>query len=115
MYHPHQELHHIKKENIGLIEVMGLAVLPSRLKGELADLADALVEGRDIHSDEALEKHADWAGELKTRYTFTRENAMGILQKEVGVVFAQVLEHAGVYKCTPEGREAFLRFIESVK
>lgn len=115
VYHPHQELHHIKKENIGLIEVMGLAVLPSRLKGELADLADALAEGRDISSGEALEKHADWAEELKTRYTFTRENAMGILQKEVGVVFATVLEHAGVYKCTPEGREAFLRFIRSVK
>jgi len=114
VYHPHQELHHIKKENIGLIEVMGLAVLPSRLKGELADLADALAEGRDIRSNEALEKHADWAEELKTRYTFTRENAMGILQKEVGVVFATVLEHAGVYKCTPEGREAFLRFIHSV-
>ena len=114
VYHPHQELHHIKKENIGLIEVMGLAVLPSRLKGELADLADALAEGRDIRSDEALEKHADWAEELQTRYTFTRENAMDILQKEVGVVFAQVLEHAGVYKCTDEGREAFLRFIHSV-
>ena len=115
VYHPHQELHHIKKENIGLIEVMGLAVLPSRLKGELADLADALVEGRDIRSDEALEKHADWAEELQTRYTFNRENAMGILQKEVGVVFAKVLEHAGVYKCTDEGRAAFLRFIHSVK
>ena len=115
VYHPHQALHHIKKENIGLIEVMGLAVLPSRLKGELADLADALAEGRDIRSDEALEKHADWAEELQTRYTFTRENAMGILQKEVGVVFAQVLEHAGVYKCTDEGRKAFLRFIHSVK
>ncbi len=115
VYHPHQELHHIKKENIGLIEVMGLAVLPSRLKGELADLADAMAEGRDIRADEALEKHADWAEELRTRYTFTRENAMGILQKEVGAVFAQVLEHAGVYKCTPEGREAFLRFIHSVK
>ena len=115
VYHPHQELHHIKKENIGLIEVMGLAVLPSRLKGELALLAEALVAGRDIRADEALEKHADWAEELRTRYTFTRENAMDILQKEVGVVFAQVLEHAGVYKCTPEGREAFLRFIESVK
>ena len=115
VYHPHQELHHIKKENIGLIEVMGLAVLPSRLKGELTDLADALVEGRDIRADEALEKHADWAEELKTRYTFTRENAMDILQKEVGVVFATVLEHAGVYKCTDEGRAAFLRFISSVK
>ena len=115
VYHPHQELHHIKKENIGLIEVMGLAVLPARLKGELALLAEALVAGREIRADEALEKHADWAEELRTRYTFTRENAMDILQKEVGVVFAQVLEHAGVYKCTPEGREAFLRFIESVK
>ena len=115
VYHPHQELHHIKKENIGLIEVMGLAVLPSRLKGELAALADALVAGRDIRADEALEKHNHWAEELKTRYTFTRENAMGILQKEVGVVFAKVLEHAGVYKCTDEGRAAFLRFISSVK
>ena len=115
VYHPHQELHHIKKENIGLIEVMGLAVLPSRLKGELTDLADALAEGRDIRSDGALEKHNDWAEELKTRYTFTRENAMDILQKEVGVVFATVLEHAGVYKCTDEGRAAFLRFISNVK
>ena len=115
VYHPHQELHHIKKENIGLIEVMGLAVQPSRLKGELADLADAFVEGRDIRADEALEKHNHWAEELKTRYTFTKENAMDILQKEVGVVFATVLEHAGVYKCTDEGRTAFLRFINSMK
>ena len=115
VYHPHQELHHIKKENIGLIEVMGLAVLPSRLKGELADLADAFVEGRDIRADETLEKHNHWAEELKTRYTFTKENTMDILQKEVGVVFATVLEHAGVYKCTDEGRTAFLRFINSMK
>ena len=115
VYHPHQELHHIKKENIGLIEVMGLAVQPSRLKGELADLADAFVEGRDIRADEALEKHNHWAEELKTRYTFTKENTMDILQKEVGVVFATVLEHAGVYKCTDEGRTAFLRFINSMK
>ena len=115
VYHPHQELHHIKKENIGLIEVMGLAVLPARLKGELALLAEALVAGRDIRADETLAKHADWAEELQSRYTFTRENAMDILKKEVGVVFAQVLEHAGVYKCTAEGRAAFLRFIESVK
>ena len=115
VYHPHQELHHIKKKNIGLIEVMGLAVQPSRLKGELADLADAFVEGRDIRADETLEKHNHWAEELKTRYTFTKENAMDILQKEVGVVFATVLEHAGVYKCTDEGRTAFLRFINSMK
>ena len=115
VYHPHQELHHIKKENIGLIEVMGLAVLPSRLKNELNGVAQALVRGDDLRADETLAKHADWAEELKTRYTFTRENAMEILQKEVGVVFAKVLEHAGVYKCTDEGRAAFLRFISSVR
>lgn len=114
LYHPHAELHHIKKENIGLIEVMGLAVLPARLKGELSSLADALMHGRALRGDPVLEKHADWAEELKKRYTFTAENAMDILQDEVGKVFAQVLEHAGVYKRTPEGREAFLRFVHSV-
>ena len=115
LYHPHPELHHIKKENIGLIEVMGLAVLPARLKGELAELADALVQDADLRSSETLAKHADWAEELKTRYTFTAENVTDILQSEVGAVFAQVLEHAGVYKCTPEGRAAFQRFIDSVQ
>ena len=114
VYHPHQELHHIKKENIGLIEVMGLAVLPARLKDELNGVAQALVHGDDLRADETLAKHADWAEELKTRYTFTAENAEEILRREVGAVFAQVLEHAGVFKCTPEGREAFLRFIHSV-
>ena len=115
VFHPHQELHHIKKENIGLIEVMGLAVLPSRLKGELAQLAQVLVSGGDLRADEAIAKHADWAEELKTRYTFTAENVMDILHTEVGHVFARVLEDAGVYKCTSEGREAFQRFINSVK
>ena len=115
VYHPHQELHHIKKENIGLIEVMGLAVLPARLKSELTLLAQALVQGLDLRGDEALEKHADWAEELRGRYAFTRENAMEILEREVGRVFARVLEHAGVYKCTAEGRAAFLRFINTVK
>lgn len=114
VFHPHQELHHIKKENIGLIEVMGLAVLPSRLKQEMAALADALVTGRDICQDELLAKHADWAEELKTRYTFTAQNAEEILQQEIGKVFATVLEHAGVFKCTPEGRIAFHKFIKSV-
>ena len=114
VYHPHQELHHIKKENIGLIEVMGLAVLPARLKGELAALAEALVAGSDVRADEALEKHADWAEALQQQYTFTKDNAMDILQTEVGRVFATVLEHAGVYKCTDTGRAAFMRFIESV-
>ena len=114
VYHPHQELHHIKKENIGLIEVMGLAVLPARLKDELHGVAQALVRGDDLRQDETLRKHADWAEELKTRYTFTADNAEELLRREVGAVFAAVLEHAGVYKCTPEGREAFLRFIHSV-
>ena len=114
VYHPHQELHHIKKENIGLIEVMGLAVLPARLKDELDGVARALVRGDDLRRDEALAKHADWAEELKTRHVFTAENAEDLLRQEVGAVFATVLEHAGVFKCTPEGQEAFLRFIQSV-
>ncbi len=114
IYHPHQELHHIKKENIGLIEVMGLAVLPARLKTELSDLAEAILDGRDLRSDEVLAKHADWAEELMRCHIFSRENVMTILQDEVGKVFATVLEHAGVYKCTEEGRTAFLRFIASL-
>lgn len=114
VYHPSADLHHIKKENIGLIEVMGLAVLPSRLKDELNGVAQALVRGGDLRSDEVLAKHADWAEELKTRYTFTAENAQEILRQEVGAVFATVLEHAGVFKCTAEGRDAFLRFIHTV-
>ena len=114
LYHPHEALHHIKKENIGLIEVMGLAVLPSRLDRELALLKDAILQDRDLRADETLQKHADWAEELKTRYTFKPENAEEILKQEVGAVFMQVLEDAGVYKCTPEGRRAFLRFVQSV-
>ena len=114
VYHPHAELHHIKKENIGLIEVMGLAVLPARLKDELHAVADALVSGGDLRADERTEKHADWAEELKQRYQFTAENALEILRHETGLVFSQVLEHAGVYKRTPEGRDAFLRFLKSV-
>ena len=115
VYHPHQDLHHIKKENIGLIEVMGLAVLPSRLKDELALLGEYLMEGKDIRSNEMLEKHADWVEEFRPSYgEITRENVEKILQDEVGKVFARVLEDAGVYKCTPEGRKAFGRFLESV-
>ena len=114
VFHPHADKHHIKKENIGLIEVMGLAVLPSRLKGELTALAEAVTEGRDIRADEVLAKHADWVDALKQRYTFTPENAMDILMKETGRVFSEVLEDAGVYKCTPEGRAGFLDFIREV-
>ena len=115
VYHPHGELHHIKKENIGLIEVMGLAVLPARLKGELKRLGDALVQGGDPAADPELAKHADWAVQLREKYAFTAENVDDILRDEVGRVFAQVLEHAGVFKCDRQGREAFLRFVAAVK
>ena len=114
VYHPHAKLHHIKKENIGLIEVMGLAVLPSRLKGELAALREAILSGSDIRADETLAKHADWVDELKTRHTFTAGNTEQILHQEVGAVFEQVLEDAGVYKTDKAGREAFLRFVQAV-
>lgn len=114
VYHPHQELHHIKKENIGLIEVMGLAVLPSRLKGELTKLAEYIVSGKDIRSDEEIEKHADWVEGFLPRYSsVTAENVDEILKQEVGLVFEKVLEDAGVYKFTPEGREAFARFLHA--
>ena len=112
VFHPHADKHHIKKENIGLIEVMGLAVLPSRLKGELYGLKDAILADQALTGE--LEKHALWVAELKQQYTFTEENALDILMKETGKVFAAVLEDAGVYKCTEVGRNAFLRFIEAV-
>ena len=114
VFHPHADKHHIKKENIGLIEVMGLAVLPSRLKKELSDLADAIISGADIRTDDVLSKHADWVDSLKTQYTFTPDNTLDILLQETGKVFAEVLEDAGVYKNTETGRQGFMRFISSV-
>lgn len=115
VYHPHAEKHNIKKENIGLIEVMGLAILPARLKTELQDLADYIVEKKDIRSNEALEKHADWVESFLPKHPeLNKDNVMDILKEEVGHVFVGVLEDAGVYKCTPEGREAFMRFIETL-
>ncbi len=118
VYHPHAKLHHIKKENIGLIEVMGLAVLPARLKDEMDKLADAILAGEDIRKDETLEKHADWVDEFLPKYApdtrGTKEELMEILHKEIGDVFMQVLEDAGVYKRTEEGMEAFGRFIETL-
>ncbi len=114
VYHPHAELHHIKKENIGLIEVMGLAVLPARLKAELAALGEALVNGSDLRADPLTASHADWAEAFAAQYTITADNVDEIVQKEVGLVFATVLEHAGVYKRTEEGKQAFLRFVQSV-
>ena len=115
VYHPHAELHHIKKENIGLIEVMGLAVLPARLKDELEHLQTAILAGRDLRVDEELAKHADWVDELKQKYdSFTEENIGKIIRDEVGIVFMKVLEHAGIYKRTEQGQKAFLKFVEYV-
>ena len=115
VYHPHAHLHHIKKENIGLIEVMGCAILPARLRKEMADLREAVLTGRDYHSDEALAKHADWMDEIRARRSdLTEANLEEVLKEEIGHVFAKVLEDAGVYKRTEEGRAAFLRFTESV-
>ena len=114
VYHPHAELHHIKKENIGLIEVMGLAVLPARLKEELAAVADALASGADLRVNELTAKHADWAEGFASSYTITAENALSIVKQETGKVFAMVLEHTGVYARTTEGLTAFLRFLDSV-
>lgn len=115
VYHPHANLHHIKKENIGLIEVMGLAVLPARLKKEMELLAAAIVGGTDIRGDALLEKHADWVEEFRPKYDkITEDNVEDILHKETGSVFVQVLEDAGVYKRTPEGQAAFDRFVQSL-
>lgn len=124
VYHPHAKLHHIKKENIGLIEVMGLAVLPARLKKEMADLEQALLDGTSIREDEVLEKHADWVEEFLPKYGFTfgtglegevtPERLHEIVQTEIGLVFMEVLKDAGVYKCTEEGRSAFMRFVDKV-
>lgn len=112
VFHPHAELHHIKKENIGLIEVMGLAVLPARLKAELAAVEAAILSGAPLGGE--LEKHAPWAETLKQKHRFTKDNITTILQQEVGLVFARVLEHAGVYKRDETGRAAFHRFVEYV-
>ena len=113
VFHPHAKLHHIKKENIGLIEVMGLAVLPARLKGEMELLRQYILEGKDIHSNDQIAKHADWVDEFLPAYTdISADNIDHILEQEVGKVFCQVLEDAGVYKNTEEGRKAFHRFLE---
>lgn len=124
VYHPHAKLHHIKKENIGLIEVMGLAVLPARLKDEMTALEEVLLDGRSIRKDSVLAKHADWVEEFLPKYGITPGTALEdvvtpeklheMIQKEIGLVFMQVLKDAGVYKCTEEGRAAFARFVDYV-
>ena len=114
LYHPAPKLHHIKKENIGLIEVMGLAVLPARLSGELALLEKAILSGESIRDNPTISHHADWAEEFMSRETITAENARQIIEKEVGRVFSEVLADAGVFKRTPDGKAAFRRFVEQI-
>ena len=115
LYHPRPEYHHIKKENIGLIEVMGMAVLPARLKSELSRLAEAMLSGEDIRSIPEIEKHADWADEIRKNYTdINEDNVMDILHEETGKVFVNVLKDCGVYPATPEGRRKVIKFLESV-
>lgn len=114
VYHPHADVHHIKKENIGLIEVMGLAVLPARLRDEIATMCEYIKVGKDFADNADIEKHKEWFDGIKDKYTFTPDNTEKILKKEIGAVFERVLEDAGVYKRTDEGKAAFLRFIDSV-
>ena len=114
VYHPHADVHHIKKENIGLIEVMGLAVLPARLKNEIQTMKQYILEGRDFSENEDIVKHKKWFESIKNSYEFTPENTEDILCNEIGRVFERVLEDAGVYKRTDEGHKAFLRFIDNV-
>lgn len=113
-YHPHPEYHHIKKENIGLIEVMGLAVLPSRLKNEISLLKDAMINGKDITADERIAKHKQWADMIMDKYDITPENCEDIIKQEIGTVFTAILEQCGVYSRTDEGKAQFIRFMESV-
>ena len=115
VYHPHAKLHHIKKENIGLIEVMGLAVLPARLLGEMDALKDAILTGKDLRADERTAHHAEWSEEFLKKYdAVTAENIEDIVEEEIGLVFAEVLEDAGVYKRTADGQKYFDRFMQSV-
>lgn len=114
VYHPDEKLHHIKKENIGLIEVMGLAILPARLKKEMLLLEDAILTGKDIRAIDEIEKHADWVEEWRGNYEITAENINQILKDEIANVFVEVLKCAGVYKRTEEGMRAFKRFVSSL-
>lgn len=114
VYHPHKELHNIKKENIGLIEVMGLAVLPSRLKGELNEVCECIISGEDLTQRQSTAKHAGWVASFKDNYTFTKENVDKIVKDEAGKVFLRCLEDAGVYKRDEKGKAAFRRFIQTI-
>ena len=114
IFHPHPEYHHIKKENIGLIEVMGLAVLPSRLKDELSELRNYLINNLDVSSNESLKKHAHWVSEMRKKYTFTKENTKAILEDEIARIFLELLENCGVFKQTPDGICHFIKFVNEL-
>ena len=114
VYHPHSEYHHIKKENIGLIEVMGLAVLPSRLKTEFEALSDYILNGKDIRSNETIAKHAEWVEKFLPDYQITSENIQSVLEIETGKVFAKILECCGVFKRDDKGQNAFEKFLNSL-
>jgi UDPglucose--hexose-1-phosphate uridylyltransferase len=115
VFHPHANLHHIKKENIGLIEVMGLAVLPSRLKDEMAILKDAILNHKDVSEIPKISKHSEWVNEFVSQYDEINENNVdSIIQNEIGKVFLNVLLDAGVFKRTPEGQKAFDKFIKTL-
>ena len=115
VFHPHEHLHHIKKENIGLIEVMGLAILPSRLKEEMNLVADYILENKNMEENEKIKKHSDWAKKVVAKYSdINKENVQDILQKEIGLVFEKVLEDAGVFKTDEKGIEAFKKFVETI-
>ena len=113
-YHPHPEYHNIKKENIGLIEVMGLAVLPSRLKEEMHLLKEAILSGADISADERIAKHAQWAETIRKNNEITAENCEDILKAEIGKVFTAILEQCGVFEKNEKGKEQFIKFAQSV-
>lgn len=114
-YHPHPEYHHIKRENIGLIEVMGLAVLPSRLKTEMADLAKAMLSGEDIRNNEKLAPHYEWSKMIKAKYEINEKNIDDIIKEEIGIVFTSILEQCGVYSRDEFGKKGFIKFAQSVK
>jgi UDPglucose--hexose-1-phosphate uridylyltransferase len=115
LYHPHEDKHNIKKENIGLIEVMGLAVLPARLKDEISLIKEKILGGVSLSSDEITAKHASWVDSFKDNYSFSEKNCEDIIKAEIGKVFVGVLADAGVYKDTPSGRRAFLKFLTTEK
>ena len=114
MFHPHQQFHNIKKENIGLIEVMGLAILPARLKQEMAEVEKAIIENKDISAIESIKKHSEWVESFINKYEIANENIHEVIQKEIGLTFSKILECAGVFKRTDEGQDAFLRFVNKL-